>query len=118
MLYMHCQYYTALCTVIELIDVTNTTHTLVSHTPPCLTLRCPTHTPLSHPTLPLALTSHLILSRPALSYPTNAGIGSNEKSVVSSSEYDKNRIEVLRVMIAAFSDSLYQVSATDATRLD
>ena len=37
------------------------------------------------------------------------GIGSNEKSVVSSTEYDKNRIEVLRVMIAAFSDSLYQV---------
>jgi hypothetical protein len=36
------------------------------------------------------------------------GVGSNEKSVVSSTEYDNNRIEVLRVMIAAFSDSLYQ----------
>ena len=41
---------------------------------------------------------------------TLSGIGSNEKSVVSSTEYDKNRIEVLRLMIAAFSDSLYQVS--------
>ena len=44
--------------------------------------------------------------------PSLIGIGSNEKSVVSSTEYDKNRIEVLRVMIAAFSDSLYQVDCT------
>ena len=44
------------------------------------------------------------------------GIGSNEKSVVSSTEYDKNRIEVLRVMIAAFSDSLYQVRTVSKMR--
>ena len=36
------------------------------------------------------------------------GVGSAEKSVVSSSEYDMNRIDVLRLMIATFSDSLYQ----------
>jgi len=35
------------------------------------------------------------------------GVGSNEKSVVSSTQYDKNRIDILRVMIAAFSEALY-----------
>ena len=88
---------------------------------------------LSHPrssTIPNCTVSHLTLSHLTFSnfYPTSSaftydtrhlilshlvflltGIGSNEKSVVSSTEYDKNRIEVLRVMIAAFSDSLYQV---------
>jgi len=37
------------------------------------------------------------------------GVGSTEKSVVTSTAYDKNRIDVLRVMIAAFCDALYQV---------
>lgn len=36
------------------------------------------------------------------------GVGSSEKSVVVSSSYDKNRVDILRLMIAAFSDSLYQ----------
>mmetsp|Transcript_33988 Transcript_33988/g.34636 ORF Transcript_33988/g.34636 Transcript_33988/m.34636 type:complete len:901 (-) Transcript_33988:376-3078(-) len=36
------------------------------------------------------------------------GVGSSEKSVVSSSQYDRNRIDILRLMIASFSDSLYQ----------
>lgn len=36
------------------------------------------------------------------------GVGSSEKSVNSSSQYDKNRVDVLRLMIAAFSDSLFQ----------
>jgi hypothetical protein len=36
------------------------------------------------------------------------GVGSREKAVVSSSQYDKNRIDILRLMISAFSDSLYQ----------
>lgn len=37
------------------------------------------------------------------------GVGCPEKSLANSSQYDSNRIEVLRLMIAAFSDSLYQV---------
>jgi len=36
------------------------------------------------------------------------GVGSSEKSVFSSTPYDKNRIDILRLMISAFSDSLYQ----------
>ena len=36
------------------------------------------------------------------------GVGSQEKSVVSSTEYDMNRVEILRVMIASFSEALYQ----------
>lgn len=36
------------------------------------------------------------------------GVGSTEKSIVSSSQYDENRVEILRLMIAVFSDSLYQ----------
>lgn len=40
------------------------------------------------------------------------GVGSTEKAVVSSTQYDGNRVDVLRVMIAAFSDSLYQSADT------
>ena len=36
------------------------------------------------------------------------GVGSVEKSVNSSTEYDMNRVEILRVMIASFSEALYQ----------
>jgi hypothetical protein len=36
------------------------------------------------------------------------GVGCAEKTVVYSSQFDNNRIDVLRVMIAAFSDALYQ----------
>lgn len=36
------------------------------------------------------------------------GVGSVEKSVVVSTQFDKNRLEILRLMVAAFSDSLYQ----------
>ena len=36
------------------------------------------------------------------------GVGSKEKSVVSSTQYDKNRIDILRLMISAFCDSLFQ----------
>lgn len=36
------------------------------------------------------------------------GVGSNEKSVNSSSQYDKNRVDVLRLMIASFCDALFQ----------
>lgn len=36
------------------------------------------------------------------------GVGSAEKSVVGSTQFDKNRVEVVRLLIAAFSDSLYQ----------
>ena len=35
-------------------------------------------------------------------------IGSAEKSVVSSTQYDQNRVDILRLMVAAFCDSLYQ----------
>jgi hypothetical protein len=37
-----------------------------------------------------------------------AGIGSAEKTVTVSTQYDQNRVEILRAMIASFSDSLYQ----------
>ena len=40
------------------------------------------------------------------------GVGSVEKTVVNSSSFDGNRIDILRVMIAAFSDSLYQSADT------
>lgn len=36
------------------------------------------------------------------------GVGSPEKTVVNSTQFDSNRVDVLRVMIAAFSDSLFQ----------
>lgn len=36
------------------------------------------------------------------------GVGSKEKSVASSSPHDKNRIDILRLMIAAFCDPLFQ----------
>lgn len=36
------------------------------------------------------------------------GVGSIEKSIVHSSQYDINRIDILRLLIATFSDSLYQ----------
>ena len=36
------------------------------------------------------------------------GVGSTEKPFINSTQFDNNRIDVLRVMIAAFSDSLYQ----------
>ena len=36
------------------------------------------------------------------------GVGSIEKSVVTSTQYDRNRIDILRLMISAFCDSLYQ----------
>lgn len=40
------------------------------------------------------------------------GVGSTEKAVVNSTQFDSNRVDVLRVMIAAFSDSLYQSADT------
>lgn len=36
------------------------------------------------------------------------GVGSSEKTVVNSTQFDNNRIDVLRVLIAACSDALYQ----------
>ncbi|KAJ1389475.1 high-temperature-induced dauer-formation protein-domain-containing protein, partial [Ochromonadaceae sp. CCMP2298] len=36
------------------------------------------------------------------------GVGCSEKTVVNSTQFDENRIDVLRLMIAAFCDSLYQ----------
>lgn len=36
------------------------------------------------------------------------GVGSIEKSVVNSTAFDQNRVEVLRLMVSSFSDSLYQ----------
>lgn len=40
------------------------------------------------------------------------GVGSTEKAVVNSTQFDGNRVDVLRVMIAAFSDSLFQSADT------
>lgn len=37
-----------------------------------------------------------------------AGVGSVGKTIMVSSQYDNNRIEMLRLMVACFSDSLYQ----------
>jgi hypothetical protein len=37
------------------------------------------------------------------------GVGSTEKSVTHSTEFDMNRKDILRLMTAAFSDSLFQV---------
>lgn len=36
------------------------------------------------------------------------GVGSTEKTVVTSTQFDSNRVDVLRLMTAAFCDSLYQ----------
>lgn len=36
------------------------------------------------------------------------GVGSVEKSVVSSTAYDQNRVEILRLMVSTFGDVLYQ----------
>jgi hypothetical protein len=36
------------------------------------------------------------------------GVGSKEKAVTTSSPHDKNRIDILRLLIAAFCDSLFQ----------
>jgi hypothetical protein len=36
------------------------------------------------------------------------GVGSPEKTVSGSGQYDKARVDVLRLMVALFSDSLYQ----------
>lgn len=36
------------------------------------------------------------------------GVGSVEKTVTASTQFDLNRVEILRLMIATFSDSLYQ----------
>lgn len=36
------------------------------------------------------------------------GVGSVEKSVAYSTQYDGNRVDILRVLIAIFSDALYQ----------
>jgi hypothetical protein len=36
------------------------------------------------------------------------GVGSTEKTLVTSTQFDSNRVDILRLMIAAFSDSLYQ----------
>lgn len=38
------------------------------------------------------------------------GVGSAEKTVTHSTQFDSNRVDVLRLMIAAFSDSLYQTA--------
>jgi hypothetical protein len=40
------------------------------------------------------------------------GVGSTEKAMNASSQYDGHRVDVLRVMIAAFSDSLFQSAET------
>jgi hypothetical protein len=40
------------------------------------------------------------------------GVGSSEKTIATSSQFDGNRVDILRVMIAAFSDSLYQSAET------
>ena len=37
-----------------------------------------------------------------------AGVGTSDKAVTISSQYDNNRMEMLRLMVACFSDSLYQ----------
>lgn len=44
------------------------------------------------------------------------GVGCSEKTLANSSQYDWNRIEILRLMIAAFSDSLFQVMRRSARR--
>ena len=36
------------------------------------------------------------------------GVGSTEKAVTNSTQFDSNRVDILRVMIAAFCDSLFQ----------
>jgi hypothetical protein len=36
------------------------------------------------------------------------GVGSKVKTIISSTDYDLNRIEILRLMLAAYCDSLYQ----------
>lgn len=36
------------------------------------------------------------------------GVGSTEKAIAGSTQFDSNRVDVLRVMIAAFSDPLFQ----------
>lgn len=36
------------------------------------------------------------------------GVGSTEKTVVGSTQFDVNRVDVLRLMVATFCDSLYQ----------
>ena len=36
------------------------------------------------------------------------GVGSTEKSIAHSTQYDRNRMDVLRLMMAAFCDSLFQ----------
>ena len=36
------------------------------------------------------------------------GVGSSEKAIVHSTQFDKNRIDILRLMIVAFSGPLYQ----------
>ena len=40
------------------------------------------------------------------------GIGSIEKSIVGSTIYDNNRIDIIRLMISLFSDALYQLPDT------
>jgi hypothetical protein len=40
------------------------------------------------------------------------GVGSTEKTVVNSTQFDTNRVDIIRLMIAAFSDSLYQNADT------
>ena len=40
------------------------------------------------------------------------GVGSVEKSVAYSTQYDGNRVDILRVLIAIFSDALYQSPST------
>lgn len=40
------------------------------------------------------------------------GVGCSEKTVTSSTQFDTNRMDILRLMIAAFSDSLYQNADT------
>ena len=37
------------------------------------------------------------------------GVGCAEKALAAGSQYDRNRIEILRLLLAACSDSLYQV---------
>ena len=36
------------------------------------------------------------------------GVGSREKAIVHSTEFDTNRIDVLRLMLTCFCESLYQ----------
>lgn len=37
-----------------------------------------------------------------------AGVGTTQKTIAAASQYDSNRVEILRLMVTCFSDSLFQ----------